>query len=172
MRMGIATDHGGFGLKEELIAQLRAADHEVVDFGAHTLSLGDDHRDFVVPLARAVVARKADRGRAICGSGVGGGGVCQKGRGCPGLSDPRPFLGPARRRGRSHEQSLYGWTNRWTCGALGSRADVPGRRVQSSRAAPATPWQSDFPGGRKGIENRKSRQDSKVALKRDSAPRR
>ena len=37
MRVGIATDHGGFGLKEELIARLRAAGHEIVDFGAHTL---------------------------------------------------------------------------------------------------------------------------------------
>jgi ribose 5-phosphate isomerase RpiB len=38
MRIGIATDHGGFGLKEELLTQLRATDHEVVDFGAHTLT--------------------------------------------------------------------------------------------------------------------------------------
>jgi transketolase len=71
MRIGIATDHGGFGLKEELVAQLRAAGHEVVDFGAHTLTPDDDYPDFVVPLARAVVARKVDRGLAICGSGVG-----------------------------------------------------------------------------------------------------
>jgi ribose 5-phosphate isomerase B len=35
MRIGIATDHGGFGLKEELVTNLRAAGHEVVDFGAH-----------------------------------------------------------------------------------------------------------------------------------------
>jgi ribose 5-phosphate isomerase RpiB len=34
MRVGIATDHGGFGLKEELITRLGAAGHEVVDFGA------------------------------------------------------------------------------------------------------------------------------------------
>jgi len=71
MRVGIATDHGGFSLKEELLSQLRAAGHEVVDFGAHTLSPDDDYPDFVVPLARAVVARKVDRGLAICGSGVG-----------------------------------------------------------------------------------------------------
>ena len=71
MRIGIATDHGGFGLKEELVAQLRAAGHEVVDFGAHTLSPDDDYPDFVVPLARAVVGQKVDRGLAICGSGVG-----------------------------------------------------------------------------------------------------
>ena len=33
MRVGIATDHGGFALKEELVARIRAAGHEVVDFG-------------------------------------------------------------------------------------------------------------------------------------------
>jgi ribose 5-phosphate isomerase B len=71
MRVGIATDHGGFGLKEELVAQLRAAGHEVVDFGAHSLNQGDDYPDFVIPLAQAVVAGKVERGVAICGSGVG-----------------------------------------------------------------------------------------------------
>ncbi len=71
MRIGIATDHGGFGLKEELVTQLRAVGHEVVDFGAHTLTPDDDYPDFVVPLARAVATRKVDRGLAICGSGVG-----------------------------------------------------------------------------------------------------
>jgi ribose 5-phosphate isomerase B len=38
MRVGIATDHGGFGLKEDLVARLRAAGHDVVDFGADELS--------------------------------------------------------------------------------------------------------------------------------------
>ena len=71
MRIGIATDHGGYGLKEELVAQLRKAGHEVVDFGAHNLSPDDDYPDFVVPLAQAVVGRQVQRGVAICGSGVG-----------------------------------------------------------------------------------------------------
>ena len=71
MRIGIATDHGGFGLKEELMDQLHAAGHEVVDFGAHDLTPGDDYPDYVVPLARAVVAGTVERGIAICGSGVG-----------------------------------------------------------------------------------------------------
>jgi ribose 5-phosphate isomerase B len=71
MRVGIATDHGGFGLKEELLSQLRALGHEVVDFGAHALSPDDDYPDFVLPLALALVGGKVDRGVAICGSGVG-----------------------------------------------------------------------------------------------------
>lgn len=71
MRVGIATDHGGFGLKEELVARLRGAGHEVVDFGAHRLAPDDDYPDFVVPLARAVATGEVDRGVAICGSGVG-----------------------------------------------------------------------------------------------------
>lgn len=71
MRLGIATDHGGFGLKEQLAARLKASGHEVVDFGAHALNPDDDYPDFVIPLARAVAAGKVDRGVAVCGSGVG-----------------------------------------------------------------------------------------------------
>ena len=71
MHLGIATDHGGFGLKRDLIARLRAAGHDVVDFGADELSPDDDYPDFVIPLAQAVAAGTIERGVAICGSGVG-----------------------------------------------------------------------------------------------------
>ena len=71
MHIGIATDHGGFELKEKLATRLRAAGHEVTDFGARQLTPEDDYPDFVVPLARAVATGKVDRGVAICGSGVG-----------------------------------------------------------------------------------------------------
>src|ERR1700688_842529 len=71
MRVGIATDHGGFELKEELAAYLREAGHEVVDFGARNLNPGDDYPDSVIPLAQAVAAKKVERGLAVCGSGVG-----------------------------------------------------------------------------------------------------
>jgi ribose 5-phosphate isomerase B len=49
MRVGIAADNGGFNLKEDLAAHLRAAGHEVIDFGAHNLSQDDDYPDFVIP---------------------------------------------------------------------------------------------------------------------------
>jgi ribose 5-phosphate isomerase B len=71
MTVGIATDHGGFALKEELMAKLHAAGHEVTDFGAHALNPGDDYPDFVVPLANAIILGQVERGMAICGSGVG-----------------------------------------------------------------------------------------------------
>lgn len=71
MRIGIATDHGGFSLKEELLVRLQEAGHEVVDLGAHVLESGDDYPDFVIPLARSVAAGEVDRGIAVCGSGVG-----------------------------------------------------------------------------------------------------
>ena len=70
-RVGIAADHGGFELKEKLAAQLRAAGHEVADFGANKLLADDDYPDFVIPLAKAVAEGRVDRGVAVCGSGVG-----------------------------------------------------------------------------------------------------
>jgi ribose 5-phosphate isomerase B len=71
MRVGIATDHGGFELKEKLVTRLREAGHAVVDFGAHLLTPGDDYPDFVTPLGHAVAEGKLDRGVAVRGSGVG-----------------------------------------------------------------------------------------------------
>jgi ribose 5-phosphate isomerase B len=71
MRIGIATDHGGYPLKEQVIEMLRASGHEVVDFGASRFDPDDDYPDFVIPLAKAVARGEIDRGVALCGSGVG-----------------------------------------------------------------------------------------------------
>jgi ribose 5-phosphate isomerase B len=71
MKVGIAADHGGFVMKEELALLLRGAGYEVVDFGAYQLMPDDDYPDFIIPLARAVAAREVERGVALCGSGIG-----------------------------------------------------------------------------------------------------
>ncbi len=71
MRVGIAGDHGGFDLKEELIAELCVAGYGVVDFGAHELDLDDDYPDFLIPLARAVASGQVERGVAVCSGGIG-----------------------------------------------------------------------------------------------------
>ncbi len=71
MRIGIATDHGGFALKQELLARLKATGHDLVDFGARELQDDDDYPDFAIPLARAIASRSVERGVLVCGSGVG-----------------------------------------------------------------------------------------------------
>jgi ribose 5-phosphate isomerase B len=78
MRVGIAADHGGFTMKEQVAKSLRALEFEVVDFGAHELNPGDDYPDFIIPLARAVAAGEVERGVALCGSGVGASIVANK----------------------------------------------------------------------------------------------
>lgn len=71
MDVGIAADHGGFALKEDLTLHLQAAGYNVKDFGAFSENPNDDYPDFVIPLAQAVAAGRIERGVAICGSGVG-----------------------------------------------------------------------------------------------------
>jgi ribose 5-phosphate isomerase B len=70
-RIGIASDHGGYELKGYLVRMLNAAGYQVIDYGNQQLDQDDDYPDFVMPLARAVACGEAERGVAICGSGVG-----------------------------------------------------------------------------------------------------
>ncbi|MFW6044966.1 MAG: RpiB/LacA/LacB family sugar-phosphate isomerase [Planctomycetota bacterium] len=71
MKVGIATDHAGYELKEELLPRLKESSVEVEDFGAYSCDSEDDYPDRVVPLARAVAEGKVDRGIVVCGTGVG-----------------------------------------------------------------------------------------------------
>jgi ribose 5-phosphate isomerase B len=71
MRIGIASDHGGFVLKQQLETALLGSGYEVVDFGAYQLDAADDYPDFIIPLAKAVAAGAVERGIALCGSGIG-----------------------------------------------------------------------------------------------------
>lgn len=71
MKIGIAADHGGFGLKQYLHGYLTALHYEVIDFGNVALDSSDDYPDYVIPLAEAVAAGEVQRGIAVCGSGVG-----------------------------------------------------------------------------------------------------
>lgn len=71
MKIGIAADHGGYELKENLKVQLEKLYVSVSDFGAHSYDATDDYPDFAIPLAKAVGAGLVDRGIVLCGSGVG-----------------------------------------------------------------------------------------------------
>jgi ribose 5-phosphate isomerase B len=71
MKIGIASDHGGFELKQLLKEKLSEQHFTVIDFGNSRNEPGDDYPDYVIPLARAVAFGEVERGIAICGSGVG-----------------------------------------------------------------------------------------------------
>lgn len=70
-RIGLASDHAGFELKEYIMKILIAAWCEVIDFGNTQLDPDDDYPDYVVPLAKAIAQGTVIRGIAFCGSGVG-----------------------------------------------------------------------------------------------------
>ncbi|MEM6698682.1 MAG: RpiB/LacA/LacB family sugar-phosphate isomerase [Bacteroidota bacterium] len=71
MKIGLAADHGGFALKEQIATWIKKYGHEVQDFGALTYDAQDDYPDFIIPLAQAVAKGEVNRGIAVCGSGVG-----------------------------------------------------------------------------------------------------
>ena len=70
MRISIASDHGGYDLKEDLRSWLTGLGHEVEDFGCHSRE-SCDYADFAEPAARAVAEGKCDRGIVICTTGIG-----------------------------------------------------------------------------------------------------
>jgi ribose 5-phosphate isomerase B len=70
MKVGLAADHGGFEVKQQL-GKLLAAGHEVIDFGNTVYDANDDYPDFTIRLARAVSRGDVERGVLLCGSGVG-----------------------------------------------------------------------------------------------------
>ncbi len=70
MRIAIASDHAAFALKAELAAALAAWGHHVTDLGPDS-DARVDYPDFGYKLADAVASGAADRGVALCGSGIG-----------------------------------------------------------------------------------------------------
>ena len=59
MRVYVASDHGGFKLKEELKKHLQERGDEVVDVGNTKLDPNDDYPDFILSLAEKVALRQA-----------------------------------------------------------------------------------------------------------------
>ena len=70
-RLFIGSDHGGFELKNALVAWLRDAGRDVTDIGPHTLELQDDYPDYAVQVARAVADAGDAAGLLLCRSGIG-----------------------------------------------------------------------------------------------------
>jgi ribose 5-phosphate isomerase B len=70
MRIAIASDHAALELKAALVSHMRDAGHDVSDLGPHDGS-SVDYPDFGYKLAEAVASGEAERGVALCGSGIG-----------------------------------------------------------------------------------------------------
>ena len=69
-KIALASDHGGFDLKESVIAHLLNTGWEVDDLGPHTRD-SVDYPDYGIKLAEAVAEKKVERGIVICGTGIG-----------------------------------------------------------------------------------------------------
>ncbi len=66
----IASDHGGFEMKEYLIEQLKKWGYEVKDYGTHSTE-SVDYPDMIHPLATAIENGEYPLGIILCGSGNG-----------------------------------------------------------------------------------------------------
>ena len=69
-KIAIASDHGGFDLKENIIAFLLKKGLEIDNLGAHSTD-SVDYPDYGIKLAQAIIDKKFVRGILICGTGVG-----------------------------------------------------------------------------------------------------
>ena len=81
MRIAIASDHAGFGLKQEVVQYVSQLGHDALDLGAANAE-PSDYPDFAAAVGGALIASTAERGILICGSGVG---VCVAANKMPGI---------------------------------------------------------------------------------------
>lgn len=70
MKIAIASDHGGYQLKEQLKEYLSANGHQVIDLGTNSCE-SVDYPEYGKKCAEAVVNEEVDRGIVCCGTGIG-----------------------------------------------------------------------------------------------------
>jgi ribose 5-phosphate isomerase B len=70
MKVAFGCDHAGFPLKETVLAAVRAAGHEPIDFGTFSAE-SVDFPDFTEKVGNAIQRGEAERGILLCGSGIG-----------------------------------------------------------------------------------------------------
>ena len=80
MKIGLASDHRGYKLKEALIKELTNRNYEVVDYGTNSEE-STDYPDYAIKLGENIVNKSVDYGVAICGSGIGISIACNKVKG-------------------------------------------------------------------------------------------
>ena len=81
MKIAVASDHGGYPLKETVLSTLMELGHEVIDFGTNSYE-SVDYPDYAQKAGDAVAKGDVDRAILLCGSGVG---VCMTANKIPGV---------------------------------------------------------------------------------------
>ncbi len=79
MKIGIASDHRGYLLKEQIKRNIKDK-YEIIDYGTNSEE-STDYPDYAFKLGEAVAKKEVDYGVAICGSGIGISIACNKVKG-------------------------------------------------------------------------------------------
>ncbi len=70
MKIALASDHGGFALKEAIKAHLNEKGYEILDLGTHSEE-SVDYPQYGKACGEAVASGEAQRGIVCCGTGIG-----------------------------------------------------------------------------------------------------
>ncbi|WP_273140860.1 uracil phosphoribosyltransferase [Jonquetella anthropi] len=132
MIVAIGSDHAGFALKQELIAEL-SKHHEIKDFGTDTAEVPCDYPDPALHVARSVARHEAERGILVCGTGIGMAIAANK---VPGAYAADCWSDETAKMSRQHNNANI------LC--LGARVLEAGKAVSMAKAWLETP----FEGGR------------------------
>ena len=75
MKIGIASDHRGYELKQNIINKL--TEYEIIDYGTYS-NESVDYPDYAFKLGQKINEKEVEKGIAICGSGIGISIACNK----------------------------------------------------------------------------------------------
>ncbi len=101
MRIAVASDHGGYLFKEELITYLQKLGHVVGDFGCEG-ETSCDYPDYGIPAARSVSEGNNDRAILICTNGIG---MCMLANKIPGIRAALVYSEKTAEKTRQHHDS-------------------------------------------------------------------
>lgn len=89
-KIGIASDHRGYDLKQKLTKYLNKKGYTVIDYGCDDKN-SHDYPEYAFKLGEAIRDKKIEKGIAICGSGIGISIACNKVKGvrCAKVNSPK-----------------------------------------------------------------------------------
>ena len=103
MKIAIASDHAAKDLKSYIIDFLNLTNHEILDYGVATDSVGSvDYPDYADIVGSEVASGRVDRGILICGTGIG---MCVSANKFPGVRAAQVFDEFTARMSRAHNDA-------------------------------------------------------------------